>query len=154
MAKGDVHIFGSYLLKAQSGGGFNLGTDSLKMGIVSNATVPTVSTADPRWGAGGSTDLSAGQVSTGGTGYTGPVSLAGVTLTRSNGVVTLAASNVAIPQDAAAGFANGYYGILYDSTVAGNFAVGYVDLGGPVGNTGGPININWNVAGIATWTAS
>lgn len=152
MAKGDVHIFGNYLLKAHSGGGFNLTSDTIKLGIVTNATVPTVSTADPRWGAGGSTDLSAGQVATG-TGYAGPVTLTGVTLTRSNGVVTLAAGNVTIAQDAS-GFTTGYYGVLYDSTVAGNYAIGFVDLGGPVGNQNGPININWNAGGVATLTAA
>lgn len=152
MAKGDVHIFGNYLLKAHAGGGFNLSTDTLKLGIISNATVPTVSTADPRWGAGGTTDLSSGQVALA-TGYTGPVTLTGVTLTRSNGVVTLAAGNVSIPQDAS-GFSNASYGVLYDATVAGNYAIGFVDLGGPVGNVNGPVNINWNASGIATLTAA
>lgn len=152
MARGDVHLFAAFDQKSKGGTAFNLASDTLKLGIVNSTTAPSVSTTDPRWGAGGTTDFSANQVGTG-TGYTGPLSLTGVTFTRANGVNTLAAANVSIPQDAA-GFTTGAYGILYDSTVAGNFAIGYVDLGGPVGNQSGPININWNASGIATWTAA
>jgi hypothetical protein len=152
MAKGDVHIFAAYVQKANSGGGFNLASDTIKIGIVDNGVVPAANTADPRWGAGGTTDFSAHEVAHA-TGYAAPVSLTGVAFTRTGAVETLAAANVTIAQDAA-GFANGYYAIIYDATAAGNYAIGFVDLGGPVGNVNGPININWNGSGIATWTSS
>jgi hypothetical protein len=152
MARGDVHIFAAFDQKSRAGTGFSLTSDTLKLGIVTSATAPAVGTNDPRWGVGGTTDFSANQVPTA-TGYTGPVTVTGVTFTRASGVTTLAAANITIPQDAS-GFTTGAYGILYDSTVAGNFAIGYVDLGGPVGNVSGPININWNASGIATWTAA
>lgn len=152
MARGDVKFFANFDLRSKNGVSFNLATDSLKLGICNNTTVPTVGTADPRWGAGGTTDFSANQVATG-TGYTGPVTLTSVTWTRSAGVNTLAAANVAIPQDAA-GFTTGYWGILYDDTVAGKYAIGFVDLGGPVSIQGGALNINWNASGVGTDTAS
>lgn len=152
MARGDVHLFAAFQLKAEAGGNFNLTSDTIKLGIVNSTIVPTVSTNDPRWGTGGSTDFSVNQVGLG-TGYTGPITLGTVTLTRTAAVVTLAAANVTVPQDAS-GFSTGYYGILYDSTVAGNYAIGYVDLGGPVGNVNGPVNLNWNASGIAAQTVN
>jgi hypothetical protein len=152
MARGDVHFFAAYLLKSKSGTAFNLASDTIKLGIVNNTIVPTVSTADPRWGTGGSTDLSVNQVGLA-TGYTGPVTLTGQTYTQASGVDTFKANNVTIAQDAS-GFSTGYYGILYDATVAGNFAIGFVDLGGPVGNVNGPLNINWNASGIFQETAA
>lgn len=153
MARGDVHLFAAFQLKAEAGGNFNLTSDTIKMGLVNNTIVPAVGTNDPRWGAGGATDFSANQVALG-TGYTGPITLGSVTLTRTGGVVTLAGANVVVPQDAAAGYANAYWGILYDATVSGSYAIGYVDLGGPIGNQSGPDNLNWNASGILTQTAS
>lgn len=152
MARGDVHVFASYIKASKTGIGFNLATDTLKLGIVNNTTVPTVSAIDPRWGASGTTDFSANQVALA-TGYAAPVTLTSVAYNRVSGVVTLSAANVAIPQDAS-GFSNGYWAILYDSTVAGNYAIGYVDLGGAVGNVSGALNINWNASGIFTETAA
>lgn len=153
MAKGDVKWFASFIQKSKDGQLFDFTAgDSLKIGIITNAVVPSVTTADPRWGAGGTTNFATNQVATG-TGYTGPLALANPTYVRAAGVNTLDADNVSIPQDAA-GFTNGYYGIIYDDTNAGKYAVGFIDLGGPVGIQAGPIDINWNAAGILTETAS
>jgi len=152
MARGDVHVFAAFILKSKAGGAFNLSSDTLKLGIVTSSTVPTVSTPDPRWGAGGSTDFSATQVALA-TAYTGPIPLSSVTYTRTNGVDTLAAANLSVAQDAG-GFTNGAYGIIYDDTVAGKYAIGFVDLGGPVSLVGGPLNINWNASGIFAETAT
>jgi hypothetical protein len=152
MARGDVKLFAEFILKSKAGTGFNLTSDTLKLGIVGNGVTPSVSTTDPRWGVGGTTDFSAQQVATG-TAYTGPVTLTSVGYTRSSGVNTITAANITISQDAS-GFTTGYWGILYNDTVAGKFAIGFVDLGGPVSIVGGALNINWNASGIATETAS
>ncbi len=152
MARGDIHVFASGELKTKAGVALNLTSDTLKLGIVGNGVVPTVSTADPRWGSAGSTDFSAQDMGHA-TAYTGPISLSGVTYTRSNGVNTLAASNVTVNQDAA-GFTTAYYGIIYDDTVAGKYALAFVDLGGPVSIVGGALSISWNASGIFTETAS
>jgi hypothetical protein len=133
MARGDVHWFTSFDLKAKSGVSFNLPTDVLKLAIVDNAVVPTASTADPRFGAGGSVDFSAHEVAHA-TAYTGPITLTSTGWTRSGAVNSLAAANPVVAQDAA-GFTNGYYGIIYDDTVAGKYALGFGDLGGyEIGN--------------------
>jgi hypothetical protein len=152
MARGDVHLFAAYILKSKTGTAFTLTSDTIKLGIVGNGVTPTVSTADPRWGSGGTTDFSAQQVATA-TAYTGPITLTSVGYKRSSGVNTFTAANVTVAQDAS-GFTTAYYGILYDDTVSGKYAIGFVDLGGPVSIAGGALNINWNASGIFTETAS
>jgi hypothetical protein len=51
-----------------------------------------------------------------------------------------------IAQDAGGGFTTGAWGIIYNNTDANKRALGYVDLGGPVGNVAGPITFEWNGA--------
>lgn len=152
MARGDVKFFAAFHKSAEDGVAFDLGSDTLKLGLVGNSVTPTVSTNDPRWGSAGSTDFSAQQVGTG-TAYTGPITMTSVTFTRSSGVVTLDFDNVVVAQDAS-GFTTAYWGILYDDTVTGKYAIGFVDLGGPVSIQGGALNINWNASGFGTLTAS
>jgi len=153
MARGDIHWFNRALFDAAKKL-HDLSSDALKLGIVNNTTAPTVNTADPRWGSGGTTDFSANQVATA-TGYTGPISLTTVTFTQVSNIPTLRADIVTIPQDAG-GFSNGYWGIIYNNTDAGKRALAYVDLGGAVGNVNGPIDIDWNGAtnDILTLSAS
>lgn len=152
MARGDVKWFASFDLTAKRGVSFSLhSADTLKLGIVTNAQVPAVDTADPRWGSGGSTNFSTSQVATA-TGYSGPITLTGVTYTRSLGVNALDFNDVSINSDAA-GFANAYYAIIYDDTVAGKYCLGFIDLGGPVSIVTGPLNINLNAGGFGTFTA-
>lgn len=152
MARGDVHYFRAFLKKSKAGTVFSLGSDTLKLGIVGNGVVPTVLTPDPRWGSGGTTDFSAQQVATG-TSYTGPITLTSVTYTQNNNVDTLSSANVALAPDAA-GFNTAYYAIIYDDTVAGKFAIGFVDLGGPVSIATNAMNLNWNAAGMLTETVN
>lgn len=153
MARGDVHIFAAFELNAKKGTAINLGSDTIKLGIVNNTTVPTVSTADPRWGAGGTTNFATNEVTTGTSYSAGGPSLTSVTYTQASGVNTFTAANVTVAQDAT-GFTTGYYGILYDSTDAGKHAIGFIDLGGPVSIQGGALNITWNGSGIFTETAT
>lgn len=147
MARGDVHWFAQALLD-----GFkkkhDLSADSIKIGIVNNAPVPTVNTPNPFWGSsGGGTDLSANQVAAA-TGYTGPITLGSPTWVETANVPSFAANSVSIAQDAG-GFANGSYGIIYNDTAANKPCVGFVDLGGPVGNQNGPLAINWNSSAVS-----
>ena len=146
MATGDVKWFRRALLDLGTGV-HNLSTATLRLGIVTTAVVPTVDTADPRWGAGGSTNFSTNQVATGGTSYTGPVALGTVTWTQVSNIPTLRAANVSLAQDAS-GFTNGAYGIIYNDTAAGKQALGWVEIsaGGSASLVSGPIVIDWNGA--------
>ena len=153
MARGDVKFFAAFFQKALDGVAFDINaTDVLKLGIVTAVTVPGVGTADPRWGLGGTTDFSPNQVATG-TAYAGPITLGAVVFTRTAGVITLDFNDIVVAQDAT-GFTNAAYGIVYDDTVVGKYAIGFIDLGGPVSIQGGALNINLNAAGFGTLTAS
>jgi hypothetical protein len=154
MARGDVKVFAAWELTSKAGS-FNLasGGDTIKMGIVTNTTVPTVGTADPRWGSGGSTDFSTNQVTTGTSYSSGGPTLTSQTYTRSSGIDTFDCDDITIAQDAS-GFTNGYYGIFYDSTDSGKHAIAFVDLGGPVSIQGGPLVLTINASGLFTETAS
>lgn len=125
MATGDIKWFQQGLLDLGNKL-HNLATDVLKVGIVTTATVPTMATADPRWGSGGTTNFSTNQVSTAG-GYTAPITLTGVSWALQSGVPTLRATDVVIPSNAS-GFTNGAYAILYNDTDTGKRALGYFEL--------------------------
>lgn len=144
MATGDIKWFAQALLDLGKKL-HDLSTETIKLGIVTTATVPTLATADPRWGAGGSTNFSSSQVATGGTSYTGPVTLASVTWTIVSNVPTLRAANVSLAQDAS-GFTNGAYGIIYNDSDAGKRCLGFVELSstGSISLVAGPLVTDWN----------
>lgn len=134
----------------------NFTSDTLKLGVVTTATVPTLATAVPHWGGTGTTNFATNQVGTGG-GYTGPITLASVTWTNVAGALTLRATDVVIPQNAS-GFSNGAYGIIYNDTDANKRAIAYVELssGGTATIVSGSITIDFQGSGtdILTITPS
>ena len=135
----------------------DLSSDTLKLGIVTTATVPTLSTAAPHWGGTGTTNFATNQVSTGGTQYTGPKTLSSVTWTLVSNVPTLRATDIAMTIDAS-GFTTGAYGIIYNDTDANKRALGFVELssGGTLSLVAGGVTIDWGGAGtdILTITQS
>jgi hypothetical protein len=157
MARGDIHWFNRAGLDGFKKV-YDLSADSIKLGIITNGNAPSVNTPNPTWGANGSTNLSLDQVTTNSGGYSGPIALASVTFTQSANIPTLAANSIVIPQDSGNGFTNAYWAPLYDDTHANKPAFAYVDLGGPVGNQNGPVNINFNSSAVSgpilTTTAS
>ena len=146
MATGTVKWFSQALLDLGTKK-HDLSADTFKLGIVTTGTVPSLSTADPRWGAGGTTNFSSTQVATGGTSYTGPQTLASVTWTQVSNVPTFRAAVITLNQDAS-GFTNGGYGIIYNDTDAGKRAIGFVELSsaGTASLVSGQIIIDWSGA--------
>jgi hypothetical protein len=143
MARGDVKWFAQGL-RDLGKKLHDMESDDLRLGIVTNATVPAINTAAPHWGGTGTTNFATNQVGTA-TAYTGPVDLTVSSWTLTAAGADLRIAVVTIAQDAG-GFTTGYWGILYNNTDANKRALGYVDLGGPVGNVDGPIEIDWNGA--------
>jgi len=145
MATGNMKWFAQALLD-----GFkklhDLSADDIRMGIVTNAVVPTLATADPRWGAGGTTDFSANQVPLA-TGYAGPVALDNETWTLVSNVPTLRADIEDIPMDAS-GFTTGAYGIIFNNTDAGKRCLGFVEISaaGSGSNVGAILRLDWSGA--------
>jgi hypothetical protein len=146
MATGDVKWFQQGVLDLGNKI-HNLASDALQLGIVTTATVPSMSTAGPHWGGTGTTNFATNQVGTGG-GYTGPITLASVTWTNVSGVLTLRATDVTIPQNAS-GFSNGAWGIIFNNTDANKRAIAYIELsaGGTLSIVSGSVTIDWQGLG-------
>lgn len=154
MARGDVKFFAAFVRNAAVyTTSVNLAADTLKLGIIGNGVTCSIALADPRWGAGGSTNLAAQEVATGSVYITGGPTMATTAWTQTGGTVALTMANATIAQDLA-GFTTGYWGILYSNTSTNKYAIGYVDLGGPVGISAGAVSITWNAAGFGTAVSS
>lgn len=132
----------------------NINGDTLKMGIVTTSTVPSLSTAAPHWGGTGTTNFATNQVATTGTSYTGPKTLeissgggGSQTWALVSNVPTLRADTITMAQDAS-GFTNGAYGIIYNDTDANKRAIAFIELssGGTLSLVSGQVVIDWSGA--------
>lgn len=143
MARGDLVLFKEFADQLGSKNhAFENGGDTFKLGLVNSTITPLTGDTTPTWG-----DYSTNEVGTGG-GYTaGGISLANQSYDEVDGVASFDADNIAIAQDGS-GFTLGYWGILYNDTNGTDMAIGFLDLGGPVSEQAGPININWGATGI------
>jgi hypothetical protein len=146
MAVGDVIVFDQFLVD-ESEGLHDLENDDVKMGIVGNGVTPTAATSDPRWGAGGSTDFSAQEVTPGGNYSTGGPSLSAPSVTLTGGAAVFDAGDVSIAQDGS-NPTGAYWGIVYNNTATGKNAIAFVELGTAVDLTLGAFAVNWNGSGI------
>jgi len=154
MAVGDIKWFAQALLNLGKKV-FDLSGDTIKVGIVTSATAPSVTTADPCWGSGGTTNFSSTQVATGGTSYTGPQTLANKSWALQSNVPTLRADDITLNQDGS-GFTDGRYAIIYDDTATNKNCIGFIDLGSARSLATGQLVINFGGAGtdILTLTQS
>jgi hypothetical protein len=125
------------------------GTDDIKVGIVDNTVAPTAATATPA--LGDFTEVgAAGSYTAGGTSigtWADVWSEAGGTGTMDSATNPTWAQNASNDTDA-------HWAIIYNDTRAGDPAVAYVDLGGPVDMSAGSLTITWNASGICTLTAA
>lgn len=106
----------------------NLATDIYKMALVTSTAALVATLADPRWGSGGSTNLSTNEVATGSAYSAGGLTLASVSWTLVLNVPNWSATMALIAKDAAAGFTNARYAVFYNSTDSGKRGVGFLDL--------------------------
>lgn len=150
MATGDIKWFAQALLNLGEKI-FDLSSDTLKVGIIDSTITPAVSTADPCWGAGGTTNFAGEQVATGGTSYTGPQTLASVTWALVSNVPTLRATDITLNQDAS-GFTDGRWAIIYDDSASNKNCLGFIDLGSARSLVTGQLVINFGGAGTDVLT--
>lgn len=145
MAAGDITWFDeakAYMLD----GGWEA-ADDMKVAILDNTTAPTASDATPALA-----DYT--QVGTGGTYSAGGTSIGswGTLVSEAAGTVTIdSATNPTWAQDAS-NDTDAYWALIYNDTQAGDPALAFVELGGPVDMTAGSLTVTWNVSGIATLT--
>lgn len=147
MAQGDVVIFQEFL-NTLGKSEINLDTDSIKCGLTTGGTVPAASSADPRWGAGGTTNFAADQVTPGGNYTTGGTDISS-TYSQTGGTATFDGTDLQWLQNVS-NPTNARYGIVYSDTDADKKCICYVDLGSSFNMTTGDLNINWNASGIFT----
>ena len=130
MAQGTLAIFNRF--KDDLGEKLhNLETDSFKVALVTLQVggSPTISAADsdPRWGAGGATNLSTSEVS--GTNYTaGGNATANPTYTELAGTAKWDADDPATWIQNAGGPTDIKTAVIYNDTDAGKRAIGFIDM--------------------------
>lgn len=151
MAQGTLLVFDEF--KETIGEAFiNLETDTFKMAFIN--TVPTVGDADPRWGAGGGTNLSTNEVS--GTNYTaGGNALANPTYEQTSGTATYDVDDPATWVQHASGPTDIKTAVVYSDTDTGKRVISFIDMttdGGttPLSLVDGDITVTVNVSGIFT----
>lgn len=152
MARGDLTVFNEFALSLAEGK-INLETDTIKIGIIDNVVTPLQDTATPRWDGSSSQEYDGNEVSTAGGYPAGGVSVSGPEAVRATAVVTFDDddSNITISQNGS-GFTDGYWGIMYSDTSTEKNCICFIELGGPVSEQAGDININFNASGILTVT--
>lgn len=148
MAAGDVFVFDQFMVDVQEKI-HDLETDTIKVALITSAVTPAVTDADPRWGAGGTTNFSTSQVTPGGNYTTGGSAAATPSVTLSGGAAVFDAGDISIAQHAS-NPTNARWGIIYNDTAAGKNCIGYVDLGTTIDLSAGAFSITWNASGITS----
>lgn len=152
MAAGDITFFEQWYVDVQEGI-HELETDTIKVGLITSAATPTAASADPRWGAGGTTNFSSSQVTPGGNYSTGGPSAANPTVTLTSGSGVFDADDISITKNAS-NPTNARWGIIYNDTAAGKQCIGFLDLGTSIDLSAGDFGITWNASGISTLGAA
>lgn len=147
MAQGDVVVFDKfleYVLKGNAENPFDFGAtpDTIKCAIVDNTIVPSATTADPTWGAGGTTNFSTNE-QTGGNFTAGGQTCASLTVTDNAGTIELDFGDPATWSQNASNPTTCYWGIVYSDSATNKNCIAYVDLGGVFDATTGDLTITW-----------
>jgi len=146
MALGDFTLFEEFA-KQMGTSEHDFGTDAIKVGLVDDTATPLATATTPQWDS-----WSANEVS--GTNYTaGGDEIDNDTYTEAAGVASLAGDDCAWLQSGS-GFADARWGIVYNDTHTNDMAIGFVDLGGDVGNVAGDLSIEWTGGVVFTHTVS
>lgn len=145
MAQGDVTIFNAAIEKLGEKI-FDFENGTWKLGLITNSLTPAATTANPCWGAGGSTNLSTYQVATGGN-YAAPITLANPSNVLTIGVAAFSFDAAAIAQNAS-NPTNARWGIIYEDTATNKDAWAMVDLGGVTDLSAGGFSLTPNAAGL------
>jgi hypothetical protein len=148
MAAGDVVFFDQFLVDVQEGV-HNLETDVIKVGLVTDVVTPSTTTSDPRWGAGGSTNLATNQVTPGGNYADGGPTIANNTVTLTGGAGVFDGDDIAITADGS-NPTDARWDIIYNDTAAGKNAIGFVDNGADIDLSLGDFSITWSGSGISS----
>ena len=148
MEQGDIVIFDQFLVDVMEAV-HNLETDTIKVGLTDGSTTPSDTTADPRWGAGGTTNFASEEVTPGGEYVAGGATCGNPSVTLTGGLAQFDADDPPEWAQDASNPTDATWGIIYNDTASGKNAIGFIDLGGAFNMTTGPLSIAFNVNGIA-----
>lgn len=146
MATGDVTVFEeakAYMID----GGWEA-ADTIKLAILDNTTAPTASDTTPA--LGDYTEVgAAGSYTAGGE----TLDTLGNMVTETGGTMTFddTGASVSWTQNGS-NDTDAYWGLIYNDTDAGDLAIAFIELGGPVDMSAGSLTVTWNGSGIFTIT--
>ena len=152
MAKGDIIWFEQAYVDTDEGL-HDKENDTFKLGLATDALTPTATTSDPRWGAGGGTNLSTNEVSAGGNYSAGGPAIANPTVTLDTNKSKFDGDDIQVLQDGS-NPTDARWGYIYNDTDAGKRALAAVDLGAVTDLSAGQFDVAWDVNGIATTGAA
>jgi len=143
MARGDVKVFNVAIAKMIEGDWAS--TDHFYCAVCDDTATPAIDTATPTL-----SDFT--EVGDGGTYVTGGTDLGALSalVSETAGVMTFDSGTNPSWDQNAGNDVDAYWGIIYNYTDAAHDALAFVDLGGPVDMTAGPLTITWNAAGMFT----
>ena len=146
MALGEFQVFNEFAIHiGEKKIDLELGT--FKMGLVTSTLEP-VATATAVWATWSGNEVS-------GTNYTaGGIALTAPALVLAAAVATYDDATDLVWSQSATGFSTARWGILYSFTDAAKSCIGFLDLGGNVGNVAGDLTIAFHTNGILTITVS
>lgn len=145
MATGTITVFDEAKAYMIDGGWAT--TNDIKCAVLDNTTTPAAGDTTPALA-----DYT--EVGTAGSYVAGGTSLGTLAtlVTEAAGVMTFdSATNPSWAQNAS-NDVDAWWGLIYNDTIAGDPAIAFVELGGPVDMTAGALTINWPAGGIFTIT--
>lgn len=145
MAQGDITWFDEAMALDYFAGWAT--TDDIKCAILDNTTAPAAGNSTPALG-----DYT--EVGAAGTYTAGGTSLGnwGTLNSQTSGVGTLDSSTNPTWAKDASNDTDAYWALIYNDTQAGDPAIAFVELDGPVDMTAGALTVTWNGLGVARIT--
>lgn len=147
MAQGDITAFDQFLVDALEAV-HNLETDDIRLMLTDGTTTLAATTADPRYGAGGTTNLLSEEVTAGGNYTAGGAACANPAVTLSGGAAVFDADDPATWSQNASNPTDATFGAYYNNTAAGKNAIAFLDIGGAFNMTTGDLSVTHNASGI------
>ena len=147
MAQGDVVVFQQFLVDVQEKL-HDLENNEFRLSLITNAAPPLATTPDPRWGAMGTTDMSAHEVAPGGSYVSGGTLVANPSVVLIKSAAVFDADDPAMWAAASGNPSNARWAVLYNNTDSGKRCVAFVDLGSLFDMKVGDLDINFGADGI------
>jgi len=148
MAQNDLILFNQHI-EGLGDGTHDLDANTIRAAIIDSTQTPVATSADPRWGAGGTVNFDTDEV-TGGGNYTAEGQDISGTWSQAAGTGTFDATDISAWSQHASNPTDARWIIVYDDTTAGNQCICAVDLGAVFDMTTGDLTVAWNASGIYT----